>query len=126
MKKQKIIFWISTGFLFLTQGIMPIFTYNDPGSQDAMAHLGYPYYFALMLAIFKLIGGLLLIIPTIPNRIKEWAYAGFAFDFVAAFVSLWVTDGLSALVLFPVIAMIILMISYISHHKIINLQFKKL
>jgi hypothetical protein len=118
MKATRFTYWITTIFLFLTQGIMPILTVNSPESQDAMAQLGYPYYFPLMLAVFKLIGGILLVIPVIPARIKEWAYAGFAFDFVAALVSLWVTAGFSSVILFPVIALVILMVSYFSYHKL--------
>jgi hypothetical protein len=83
-----------------------------------MSHLGYPAYFVLMLAIFKLIGGIALIVPQIPKRIKEWAYAGFGLDFIAALVSLIVVDGLNATALFPIIAMGVLAASYWSYHKL--------
>lgn len=118
MKTTKIVFWITTGFLFLTQGLMPIFTTNADGSKEAMAHLGYPAYFILMLAIFKLLGGLALIIPQIPARIKEWAYAGFAIDFLAAFISIAATDGFGAMSLIPVIAFVLLIISYWCYYRI--------
>ena len=116
----KIVFWATTGLLFLTQALMPILTANANDTKDAISHLGYPIYFVLMLAIFKLLGGLALIIPRIPLRIKEWAYAGFAIDFIAAFVSSIIIDGLKTITLFPLVALAILITSYRSHYKIIK------
>lgn len=118
MKSTKIIFWATTGLLFLTQGLLPIFTTNDPGAKEAMNHLGYPIYFVLMLAVFKLVGGLALIIPKISARIKEWAYTGFTIDFIAAFVSLAVVDGFNGTLIIPIVALIILILSYWSYHKL--------
>lgn len=118
MKTAKFIFWSTTGLLFLTQGILPILTFKLPESHEAMSHLGYPSYFGLMLAIFKLAGGLTLIIPQMPGRIKEWAYAGFALDFIAAFVSIIAVDGFGGDSFFPVIAFAILTASYLSYHKL--------
>lgn len=40
-----------------------------------------------MLAIFKVCGAIVLIIPRISWRIKEWAYAGFALNLIAAMIS---------------------------------------
>ena len=118
MKKIKIVFWITTGLLFLTQGLMPVLTANAADTKEGMGHLGYPGYFVLMLAAFKLLGGLVLIIPQIPARLKEWAYAGFAIDFIAAFVSITVIDGLGSTSIFPLVALAILITSYWSYYKI--------
>jgi len=118
MKSTKIIFWVTTGLLFITQGLLPIFTTNDPGTKEAMSHLGYPVYFVLMLAVYKLLGGLALIIPQISTRIKEWAYAGFAIDFIAAFISLAAVDGFNGTLIIPIVALAILILSYRSFHKI--------
>lgn len=115
---MKITFWITTGLIFLLQGIMPILTYNDPGTMEAMAHLGYPAYFGLMLAIFKFSGGLALIIPQVPAKVKEWAYAGYGLDFIAALYSFIAVDGLGTFAIFPIIAFAMLTASYISYHKV--------
>lgn len=115
---MKITFWITTSLIFLLQGIMPILTYTDEGTQQAMAHLGYPAYFGLMLAIFKLVGGLALIIPQVPAKVKEWAYAGFGLDFIAAIYSMIAVDGIVATAFFPIIALAVLTASYISYHKV--------
>jgi uncharacterized membrane protein YphA (DoxX/SURF4 family) len=120
MKTKRIIFWISTGLIFITQGLMPIFTTNMEETVQAFAHLGYPHYFVTMLAIFKLIGGLVLIIPKIPSRLKEWAYACFTIDFIAASVSITVVDGFSATTFIPLITLLVLMISYWAYHAMHN------
>lgn len=49
-------------------------------------HLGYPRYFVRMLGIWKLLGAAALLAPA-TARLKEWAYAGFAFDLIGATVS---------------------------------------
>ena len=117
MKRLNILFWITTGLIFILQGILPIFNYNSPETKQAMEHLGYPNYFGLMLSIFKLLGGLVLIIPQIPKRIKEWAFAGFAIDFICALISFIAVDGLTVFTLFPMIALMILSLSYFAYYK---------
>ena len=57
-----------------------------PELAAGMAHLGYPLYFARLLGVWKLLGVLAIATPGYP-RLKEWAYAGFAFDLSGAFVS---------------------------------------
>ncbi len=51
-----------------------------------MAHLGYPAYFLLILGAWKVAGGLALLAPRTP-LLKEWAYAGFAFDLGSAVIA---------------------------------------
>ena len=52
MKKEKIIFWSTTGFLFLFQGVMPALTGHTEMAKEGMRHLGYPEYFGPILNIF--------------------------------------------------------------------------
>jgi hypothetical protein len=118
MKATKIIFWISTILIFLFEGVLPVLTGHTEMAKEGIRHLGYPEYFGIMLNIFKIAGALILIIPAIPARVKEWAYAGFGIDFIAAFVSLAAVDGWTGITFFPVLPMIILMASYISYHKL--------
>jgi hypothetical protein len=75
-----------------------------------------------MLAVFKVLGSLALVLPVVPKRVKEWAYAGFGFDFISAFISLVVVDGLNAAALFPVVALVVLVVSYVSYHKLNTAQ----
>jgi hypothetical protein len=118
MKKYKIFFWTTTIMIFLFEGVMPAFTSHTAMAKEGIKHLGYPEYFGYALAVFKTLGGLALIIPKIPARIKEWAYAGFAFDFLFAAISLSAVDGLKPASLFPLIAFAILAVSYIYYHKL--------
>ena len=118
MKSTKIIYWISTIIIFLFEGIMPILTIQSAMAKEGIRHLGYPDYFGPMLTGFKVLGTLVLILPQVHSRVKEWAYAGLAFDFIAAFISIAVIDGISAVTFFPIIALAILIISYITFHKL--------
>lgn len=118
MKNQKIIFWISTGIIFIMEGLIPAFTSQTELAKEGIRHLGYPEYFGNALVVFKVLGVLSLIIPQVPKRIKEWAYAGFAFDFIFASISHFAIDGMDFQSFFPLIFLGILMVSYISYHKL--------
>lgn len=48
--------------------------------------LGYPDYLPLLLGAYKLAGSVALVAP-IPPVLREWAYAGFTFNYSGAFVS---------------------------------------
>jgi hypothetical protein len=120
MKKDKVIFWIATIIIFLFEGVMPAFTSQTELAKEGLRHLGYPEYFGQIFVVFKVLGVLALVIPIIPNRIKEWAYAGFAFDFIFACLSYWVVDGFGFPAIFPLIFLLILIVSYIYYHKINN------
>lgn len=118
MKKHKIIFWITTSLIFLFEGVMSAFTGHSEMSIQGITGLGYPVYFVTILVVCKVLGSLALIIPQVPARVKEWAYAGFGFDFVFAFISMWIVVGPNIGLLLPLVAMIILTFSYISYHKL--------
>ncbi|MGV3696051.1 DoxX family protein [Flavobacterium sp.] len=118
MKKHKIIFWVTTSIIFLMEGVMPAFFSQSEDAKKGMEHLGYPLYFGTVLAVFKVLGALALIIPIIPKRIKEWAYAGFIFDFLFASISYAIVDGIGFYAFFPLIFLGILALSYHSYLKL--------
>lgn len=118
MKKYKIFFWVTTGLIFLFEGVMPSFTSQSEMSIQGITHLGYPLYFVTLLTVFKILGSLVLIIPQVPKRVKEWAYAGFMIDFLSAFISIWVVDGFGIMLLPAVIAITILIVSYVAWNKL--------
>ena len=126
MKTTKIIFWISTTIIFLFEGVMPALTSQTEIAKEGIRHLGYPDYFGVILTIFKVLGAIILIVPKLPRRMKEWAYAGFAFDFIFAFVSHWAVDGISGQAFFPLIVFAVLVISYWQYNKIQRVQPDKL
>lgn len=118
MKKAKIIFWITTIIIFLFEGVMPALTSQTELAKEGIKHLGYPEYFGNALVAFKILGVLALIIPQVPKNIKEWAYAGFGFDFIFASISHFAVDGVGFQSFFPLIFLVILAISYHYYHKI--------
>ena len=118
MKQTKIIFWTSTIIIFLFETVMPALTFNTELAKSGISHLGFPAYFGSMLIVFKILGGLTLIIPNVPGRVKEWAYAGFAFNFISACVAHAAVDGFNLQTFFPLIIFGILIVSYVSWHKL--------
>lgn len=97
---------------------MSAFTGHSEMSITGIASLGYPIYFVTVIVVFKVLGSLALIIPQVPPRVKEWAYAGFGIDFLCAFISIWIVGGFSSALALPVIALVVLVLSYISYHKL--------
>ena len=117
MKKYTIMFWVTTSIIFLMEGVATGLTAHSKMSIDGITALGYPVYFVTMLAVFKVLGAFALIIPQVPSRIKEWAYAGFAIDFISALVSILVVGGFVVTAVLPIIFIGILVVSYVSYHK---------
>ncbi|MGL2967535.1 DoxX family protein [Flavobacterium sp. XGLA_31] len=117
MKKDKIIFWVATVIIFLFEGVMPAFTSQTEAAKEGIRHLGYPEYFGNALVVFKVLGTLILIIPKIPGNVKEWAYAGFGFDFLFASISYACVDGFNFFTIFPLIFLGVLALSYVYYHK---------
>jgi hypothetical protein len=118
MKKEKIIFWSATILIALFEGLMPALTFQTELAKEGIRHLGYPEYFGNALVVCKVLGVLALIIPQIPKRLKEWAYAGFAFDFIFASISHGAVDGINFQTFFPFIVLAVLAVSYVYYHKL--------
>lgn len=122
MKKIKTAYWIITvlfaGFMLFTAipEIMKI-----PEAVSFMRQLGYPDYFNRFIGVMKVLGCTAILIPGYP-RIKEWAYAGLAFDLLGAAYSITSTSGFDASELFLLLPVILLILSYSLHHK--NLKLK--
>lgn len=120
MKKAKILFWVATTLIFLFEGVMPALTGHTEMAIQGITHLGYPLYFVNLLIGFKVVGALALMIPKVPARVKEWAYAGFGIDFISAFFSIWAVDGLSGMTFFPLVVFVVLIVSYVNYHKMMR------
>lgn len=124
-KTAKIIYWTTTIIIFLMEGVLPAFTSQTELAKEGIRHLGYPEYFGNALVIFKVLGAIALIVPAVPPRVKEWAYAGFAFDFLFACISHWAVDGFDGQTVFPLLFLAILMTSYVFYHKLRRFQRSK-
>ncbi len=77
-------YWGTTDLIFLPDSIIPAFTFNTELAKQGIGRLGYPDYFRIELAVFKIIGGILLILSAVPALYKEWAYVGFGINFISA------------------------------------------
>src|SRR5262249_26100993 len=77
----------------------------------SMRELGYPDYFPGLLGVAKLLGVAGILLPGMP-RLREWAYAGFTFELVAAIASHLIT-GTAAHVPPAVFALALMSTSYI-------------
>ena len=126
MKKYKIAFWITTTAIFLFEGVLVALTWNSEISHQGIMRLGYPAYFVGLLAAFKVLGSVVLVVPKAPARVKEWAYAGFGIDFISAFVSTAAVFGLTSGLILPVVCFAFLVISYISREKMRSATYIKL
>lgn len=94
MKLKKIAFWLSTGLL---TAFMLFSVYNYFFNHEAIAgffeSMGYPTYIIYPLGIAKLLG-LVAIWGNFSKWLKEWAYAGFSFNFTLAFFAHYmISDG---------------------------------
>ncbi len=112
-KKVLIIHWIAT-VAFIAPLVWSAYQYltEAPKMVETMtAHLGYPMYFIKILGVAKLLGAAALLVNR-PMRLKEWAYAGFTFDLIGAFVShLAVGDPLTT-ALIPLGFLALMAVSY--------------
>ena len=92
-KTNTSIYWIVTGLFCLQMSFTAYAQLSLPQVAEAFTHLGFPDYFRVQLACTKLLGVVLMLVP-VPARLKEWVYAGFAFNLTFALIAhLSVGDG---------------------------------
>ena len=117
MKTTKIIYWITTGIIcFFSLGAIQM---NSQMAIDGANHLSIPRYLGLEVSIGQLIGLVLLIVPAVPARFKEWAYVGFGIMYLTALnAHMAVGDAFIPYGMMAVIFFGILLTSYISFHKL--------
>ena len=88
-------FWIVTALFCLQIGFTAYAQLRLPQVAEAFTHLGFPDYFRVELSWLKLAGIVVLLLPA-PDRLKEWAYAGFAITLGSAlFAHLSVGDDVA-------------------------------
>jgi len=116
MQRNKIIYYIATGLLtllILFSAGMYIFNHDEVSAM--FINFGYPSYIIYPLAAAKLLGLMAIWNPKF-IAIKEWAYAGFFFDFILAFFAHYmIGDGEQT---GAIIALVLLILSYIFSKKL--------
>lgn len=86
-KRNKIIYWIATAWLALGMVSTGIVQLMRAESETVLiTRLGYPGYLLTVLGVTKILGVVVVLIPTFV-LLKEWAYAGFFFTMAGAMVS---------------------------------------
>jgi len=116
MKAIKTTYWISTIILCLFMAFSAFLYMTAPAMPANFHHLGFPDYFRVELAVGKIIGVIFLLAP-LCRRYKEWAYAGFSIVFISAFIAHSMAGDPLAVLSGPVVAMVILVISYVTYHR---------
>ena len=87
MKSAKIGYWIPTAVLalgFAGAGLGDLL--RAPNMAQEIASLGYPAYLMSILGVWKVLAAVALLLPGYA-QLKEWAYAGLAFDLTGAAIS---------------------------------------
>jgi hypothetical protein len=108
---RKIAYWATTGLLAALAAFGGV-TYlsASPQAVQGFNHLGYPQQLRVILGIAKLLGAMALVAPGVP-KLKEWAYAGFTFAWISAFVAHFLAkDGPTAFM--PLVLLVLLFVSY--------------
>ncbi|GAA4318253.1 DoxX family protein [Compostibacter hankyongensis] len=82
--KKNLTYWIAKGWISFFMLFSAYFSYSHA---EALRLLGFPDYFRIELTLAKLLGGILLLFPQTPSRVKEWIYAGFGIEMVSAIIA---------------------------------------
>jgi hypothetical protein len=87
-KKVTIAYWIFTGIfcVLMLMATIPSLLGAKVIVDIITTHYGYPSYFVFYTGLVKLLGMIAILVPGFP-RLKEWAYAGMAFDLVSVIYS---------------------------------------
>ena len=89
-KRDRAIYWATTGMvLFVMVYSIITFTFFDRAlyPEGAFVHLQLPNYFRIELTVAKTLGVLALLIPSVPLKVKEFAYFGFAITLASASIA---------------------------------------
>jgi uncharacterized membrane protein YphA (DoxX/SURF4 family) len=110
---RKVAYWSTTGLL-AALSLFAAFSYLSGNEQavEGFARVGYPQQLRILLGIAKPLGAIALLIPGWP-RLKEWAYAGFTFAWIAASIAHYLANEKSEAVV-PLVLLVLLAVSYVT------------
>ena len=116
MKAIKITNYVATGLLSAMLIVGSIgYVFNYDFFYESFTSLGYPTYLIYPIAIAKTLAVIAMWVPKMPT-VKEWAYAGLAYDFLLA-LSAHLNVGHEEYMA-AVLALVILSISYFTYRKL--------
>jgi DoxX-like family len=111
-KRNKIIYWIATGWLalgMLSTGIVQLLKTDE--EVDLMTRLGYPVYFLTIIGVWKILGVIAVLAPKFP-LVKEWAYAGFFMAMSGAIISHLIIGNEAKEMFGPTLLLILTIVSW--------------
>jgi len=116
--KKRTVYWIITGLFTAMLTFGSVFNVlNVPEAVDLIVtKLGFPPFMVPFVGVMKIIGCIAILVPGFP-RLKEWAYAGLAYDLggaVVAHIAAGRPAGEWAGLVLPIG---LLAASYILHHQ---------
>lgn len=121
MRTINIGYWFTTAVISFMMVFSAYLYLVDPGVAQGFQHLGFPPYFRIELAIAKMVGAALLLLP-VPVRVKEWAYAGFAITFISAAVAHAASGDPVDVQIRPLVFLVLLVVSYVLLNRRVSLK----
>ena len=116
---RKIVYWVSTIIIAAMCGFAGYaYLSGNPEAVEGFVRVGYPQQLRIILGIAKPLGAIVLLVPGWP-RFKEWAYAGFTFAWVCAFIAHHLANDGHAFM--AVILLVLLAVSYVTRPASRNL-----
>jgi len=116
-RKETVIYWITTGIVAAVMLASACFFYFAPAANEAFVHLGLPNYFRVELTVAKALGGLALLIPSLPSTIKQFAYFGCGLTILSAVIAHSASGDGIAHVIDPLIIFGIHVVSYVYYRR---------
>lgn len=116
MKRDRIIYWTATALVSAVMAFSAInFNLRHPFGpfDNPFGHLGLPDYLRIELSVAKALGVLALLLPGIPRKVKDFAYAGFAITLISAAVAHFATGDDLMFVIDPLLFLLVLAVSYV-------------
>jgi hypothetical protein len=88
-KAITVLYWIVTALFCLEMSFTAYYELMQlPAAAQAFARLGFANpWFRVELSWAKVAGVIALLLPMVPARLKEWAYAGFAINLASALIA---------------------------------------
>lgn len=116
-KTAKVLYRITTILLalFFVPGV---FYLDSELAKEGMANVQAPVWLAQLLGYGQPLGALLVLIPGVWKRLKEWAYVALGIVCLGAFYAHLSIEGLTFMTFTPVIVLAVLMVSYLCWHKL--------
>jgi hypothetical protein len=121
IRRAQAIYWTTTAIVCAVMVFSAInFNLKNPVGpmKGAFVHLGFPDYFRIELTVAKALGVFALVMPGIPSKAREFAYAGFAITLISASVAHFSSGDALPFVIDPLLFLGALIVSYVYFDKI--------